>query len=415
MAGVSFLKPTDQPTGAMRLLEEMRHNLADGDLDEFRMIVAFVRLGPLLRLAEDIDKWNTRGGSVKAIFGVDQQGTSRQALEFAGANFGEVHVACVPGGPFSPIFHPKVYLFLGPEKGVAYIGSNNLTVGGTETNLETYVRLELDLPADDQVKFDLLQMWDDTLRTALPLDAALLAQLATAGMVVDEAKTRAGLGGLRSAPAASSPGGPAFPQLDVIPPSALPRGSIARQMAHAPTPKGKKRNKKSARARPSPPAAAPTIAAQALVIQIIPHHNGEVFLSKRAVDQDPAFFGWPFAGQTVPKRPSNPSYPQRIPDPVVDLKVYDSSGSQILRYSPFNLNTVYYATKSEIRITVPQGVIQNAPAYSVLVMRQSTQPGFDYDMDIYVPGGGQHSTYLAACNQTMPSGGKPVARRFGWL
>src|SRR5207253_2874287 len=38
-------------------------------------------------------------------------------------------------------------------------------------------------------------------------------------------------------------------------------------------------------------------AGRILVIQIIPHHNGEIFLSKNAVNQNPALFGFPFSGR----------------------------------------------------------------------------------------------------------------------
>ena len=72
---------------------------------------------------------------------------------------------------------------------------------------------------------------------------------------------------------------------------------------------------------------AATVSSEALVIQIVPHHNGEVFLSKIAVNQNPGFFGFPFTGATTPKFAHNPSYPQREPDPVVNITVYDPAGN----------------------------------------------------------------------------------------
>ena len=152
-------------------------------------------------------------------------------------------------------------------------------------------------------------------------------------------------------------------------------------------------------------------------MQITPHRNGEVFLSKAAMDQDPAFFGWPFTGRTVPKMSTNPSYPQREPDPVVDLKVRDDTGSLILRYPALNLNTVFYARKSEIRVTVPPDVVRAVPSrppYPIMVMRQASEP-LDYDIEIHLPGSPEYDAYLQLCNQQMPSGGSRVARRFGWV
>ena len=408
MPKITFLKPTDQPTGIARLITELRTNLGCHDLDDFRIIVAFAKIGPLLRLAESIGRWKNRGGSIKAIFGVDLLGTSLQALEFALANFQETNIAYVPGDSFSPTFHPKIYLFTGAKRAVGYIGSNNLTVGGTETNLETYVKLDLGFPADDVVKSELLACWNDALRTAVHLDAALLAQLVAAGMLLDETDAqRTATGRRRLEPL--TPEAPVFPPLAVLPPSPIPRGSIVAHLSR------RKAGRKPKVPAPGAPVAA-GIGAQALVMHIVPHHNGEVFLSKLAADQDPAFLGWPFTGKTMPKKPSNPSYPQRIPDPVVDLRVFNVKGALVVEHNRLKLNTVYYAAKSEIRITVPRDVVKNAPEYSILVMRQAGQvQGLDYTLDIYVPGSVQYNRYLAVCNQTMPSGGRAAPRRFGWL
>jgi hypothetical protein len=152
------------------------------------------------------------------------------------------------------------------------------------------------------------------------------------------------------------------------------------------------------------------------VIQIVPHDNGEVFLSKRAADQNPDFFGFPFSGRTTPKKLTNPAYPQREPDPIVNLIVYDSAGTVIVRLPRLALNTVYYESKSEIRITVPPEVVRAVPHYSILVMKQSPQgSNYDYDMEIFPPNNPQFGSYLLVCNQTLPSGGKVQPRRMGWI
>ncbi len=406
MAKISIQKPTDQPSGKVRLLNELRVNFNRADLDNFRIIVAFAKVGPLLRLQQDIRNWINNGKTVEAIFGIDAKGTSYQALEFALANFNQTHIA-YSSGVCSPTFHPKIYLFTGKDKAVAYVGSNNLTVGGTETNLETHIKFELLLPDDNDILLELQDCWDDSLQIARELDADLLKALLESGLAPNESETRKTAVGQRIRTAKKPQ--PTFPKLKVTPPSAIPKENL-------------RKPKKKKEAAPVPvPEKAPfsevsTIAVEALVIQIIPHHNGEVFLSKTAVDQNPEFFGWPFTGKTVPKKPTNPAYPQREPDPIVNIIVFSSSGLPIISYADFNLNTVYYEPKSEIRITVPQDVVQATPEYSVMVMKQAEidQP-YDYDIEIYIPGSEQYNAYLSACNQTMPSGGKKVARKFGWL
>jgi HKD family nuclease len=403
MAKISIQKPTDQPSGKVRLLDELRDNLKRADLNKFRIIVAFAKVGPLLRLEQDIQNWINNDKIVEAIFGIDERGTSLQALQFALAYFHQVYVAHV-SGVFSPTFHPKIYLFTDQDKAVAYVGSNNLTVGGTETNLETNIKFELDLPGDAEILSELEGCWDDTLQISRELNEELLKELFDSGQIPNERETRKLTSvGEKDITKKSRP---VFPKLGVIPPSPLPRKKLQKpERPKTITPP----------TIPTPTEASP-LAAEALVLQIIPHHNGEVILSKTAVDQNPEFFGWPFAGKSTPKKPTNPAYPQREPDPVINIIVFSSLGEPIISHPDFNLNTVYYESRSEIRITVPQDVVQATPEYSIMVMKQAgIDQSYDYDIEIYTPGSEQYQAYLAVCNQTMPSGGKQRARRFGWL
>jgi len=402
MPQITILRPTDQPTNKVRLINELKIQLACTDFSDFRIVVAFAKLGPLQRLSKAIEQWLSVGRTIRAVIGIDQNGTSKQALEFALSHFTETYVAHVGTSFSSPTFHPKMYWFSGLDKAVAYIGSNNLTVGGTETNLETYIKLILSLPSDSQTLADLDACWTDALQVSATLTPSLLAQLAGAGYLLDESQKSGAISSGSNKLPGQQPFASQFPSIHVVPPSPIPapvKGLLPKKPKIAPV------------LLPMP-----VIGAQGLVIQIVPHHNGEVFLSKLAIDQNPSFFGWPFSGQTVPKKPSNKPYPQRIPDPIVDLRLYDASGSLKIQHNPFNLNTVYYEPKSEIRITVPQNIVHNAPPLSVMVMHDISATGtHDYEIEIWVPGSQQYATYLGICNQTMPSGGAASARRFGWI
>lgn len=195
------------------------------------------------------------------------------------------------------------------------------------------------------------------------------------------------------------------------PPSPIPKEtfSTAQQANAAP------HEQPTTHRAPATPAA--TVSSEALVIQIVPHHNGEVFLSKIAVNQNPSFFGFPFTGATTPKIASNPSYPQRVPDPVVNITVYDGVGNVAVTKTAFGLNTVYYSTKSEIRITFSPDLVAAIAPYAIMVIRR-TDEAHDYDIDVFNPAkkpSTRYQQYLNACNQKMPSGGKAQARRMGWL
>src|SRR5256885_16013667 len=148
MAQITFQKPTDQPTGRSRLLQSIRDSLRTAEFSDWYIVVAFAKVGPLLRLRDDIQAWRRAAKRIHAVIGVDEQGTSIEALKFALDNFSQTHVAHVPG-PFTPTFHPKLYAFRGADRAVAFVGSNNLTVGGLESNFEVSLRLDIALPADD--------------------------------------------------------------------------------------------------------------------------------------------------------------------------------------------------------------------------------------------------------------------------
>jgi len=398
MVSFTIIKPIDQPTGRRRLLGELRTALEDTRFNNFYIVVAYAKSGPLLRLQSLIQKRHGEGLNIHAIFGLDQQGTTAQALDFALRYFSSTYVTREP----NLTFHPKMYAFIGPEAAKLFIGSNNLTVGGTETNFEAGVEIDIALPADASSLQPFLDCWDELLPAACPatkvLDNVLLTSLTLDGTVPDEtiaqqdkaaAQERKGL-----APKPPKSG------LPIKPPSALPK----KQAAAVPI---------SAAGAAAGAAAITPYGAQGLAIQIKPHHNGEIFLSVTAALQNPAFFRWPFSGLTVPKIAGNTAYPQLTPDPIVAVTVYGAGLAPQLILPNYALNTVYYTRKSEIRITAAP-LVEIVPDYSIMIMKNSETPGIDYDIAIHRPDSPDFAPWLAACNQTMPGGGQQP-RKFGWF
>lgn len=397
MPKIEILKPVDAAIGKRRLLDELKMDLRADDLTDFRWLVAYAKAGPLQRLKSSLQSWRAKGRTLRAIFGIDQQGTSREALELALALCDEVYVTQERG----ITFHPKAYIFTGTSKARLYLGSNNLTVGGTETNFEAAILIEASLPADNAVLAEINELWNQLLPTQCvatrKLNQALLNKLVADGDVVDEATIRRTQKKATKAKKAAT----AKTGLKLKPPSPLPAGTKTAQQA-APAPQ-------------AVTAASATPAAQAvgLAIQIKPHHNGEIFLSKLAVNQNPAFFEFPFNGMTVPKNAGGTPYPQRLPDPVVNIQVYGAGEALLLKSDAYPLNTVFYAPKAEIRVTASM-LVPVVPEYSVLVMTPGETTGIDYEMTIFTPDSPDYAAWVAACNQQMPGGGK-TPRKFGWF
>ena len=372
-------------------------------------------------MSSDFKQWRVANKTIEGIFGIDHLGTSRQALEFALENFDRVFVTHMDTPNAQRVtFHPKLYLFSGDQRAVCFYGSHNLTVGGTETNFEGGVKIELARPEDESIFVQALDCWESLLPeqciSTLLLNNELLDELSRSGFLLDEkmgsslSKVSHSTISLPSNNRSSSP----FPLVSARPPSAIPRNLIAVSSS----------SKKGATVEPSVPNTEvprsvrhDSPSSQTLVIQIVPHDNGEVFLSKIALSENPEFFGFPFTGRTRPKNPSNSSYPQREPDPIVDITVYDSSGKIILKKPLFGLNTVYYERKEDVRVTFSRDLVEVIKPFSVMVMTKNSSfaASIDYDISIFTPGSQQFQDYLAICNLDLPKGNSSQARKMGWL
>ncbi len=404
---VSFLKPIDQFDGSDRLMDRLKGHLRNGAFSSLHLAVAFAKVGPLLRLVDLFRAWREGGKSTEAIVGIDQLGTSKQALGFTLEHFDKTYIAHTRA---SATFHPKFYLFSGERHAVCIFGSHNLTVGGTETNLEGGVEVELDRPEDDVAFGAAMSCWTSLLPESCPmtrlLDSDLLDKLLRAGLIFDEDVKRTRPVNVEGEKGGSDLTSGLFPFIVPMPPSAIPRSVFSRVTPIRPAKVGPLRRKGKA-----PPQ---TLSTEALVMQIVPHHNGEVFLSKIAVNDNPRFFGYPFSGRTIPKKAGNPPYQQREPDPVVKISVFGRRKQPTVIKENYGLNMVFYERKSEIRITLSPDLTKEIAAFSVMVMRLSGGP-HDYELEIFNPESPLYEKFLAICNKTLPSGGAKRSRRYGWL
>ena len=433
MSTYQFIHPTDQPSGAFRLIDWMEESFTSTDFNSFRCLVAFAKIKPFYKLHDSIQKWNMRGNHSEAIIGIDHKGTSYQALQYALAQFDVVRILHADYSTF----HPKLYIFFGATKASAYYGSSNFTSGGLETNFEGGVIIDFTFP-DDQLEFDnlmscYLSVAAPPLSCTTQLTAASLEEIHAQGLLLDEStKPKAP----RTASVAASGGTtahcPIFAGFVTKPARSIPKSIMEAAARSAgiqlvPVRRTAARGKALStgiETTPVTPMPAPVVVPvlpDGFVIQVIPHYNGEILLSKVAIDQNRSFFGFPFTGKTVPKKTGNPTYPQREPDPIVNINVYDRTGALVKTVSDYPLNTIYYARKSEIRITITPSILEALHAetittdYPILVMSVSKLPGCDYDLDFYAYGSPIYHSYLAICDQTLPSGGKPVARKMGWI
>lgn len=412
MAGIDLQLPLDQPRDEGRLLSRLRKQFEDEHFERARLIVAFAKVGPLRRMKEEISLWKQSSRDIDAIFGIDHDNTSFDALQFALENFNEVRL--VHQRSNSVTFHPKIYLFEEQDRAYAYIGSNNLTVGGTESNLEAGVALEMDLTSEDDFALykSLDQSWQETKAASSVLTDAMLQQLAREGKVSLEREMWAS-STTDSEQDSNESDEVSFPEVENEPissPSATPsgEGSPSRASGDGASPM-----------QDSSPYSG--IAVSALVMEVRQRENGEIHLSYTAAKENESFFEFPFSGETTPKKDSNEAYPQRDPKPLVDVRLYDENGVMQVEKKNFKLTMVDYEKRSEIRVTMPRAVVGYAtgydgPDYTIIsIERMPSSTPLDYTVTLYLPGSEEYENRLEECDNDMPSGGKPNPRSYGWL
>lgn len=114
---------------------------ADKNFHTFTGISAFASQAGIRGLSRHIKTAKKHLNIITIVTGVDQKGTSKEALEELLAL--DIN-AFVFYQPSITIFHPKIYLFEGNDKCELIIGSSNLTSQGLFTNVEASLHVSID-------------------------------------------------------------------------------------------------------------------------------------------------------------------------------------------------------------------------------------------------------------------------------
>lgn len=132
-----------------------------------------------------------RGGTIRAVIGIDRENTSIEGLEMLLKLQGQVEL-WVRHNEASSIYHPKLYAFETETHARVYIGSNNLTGAGLSANEELSARLTevKGGPLQASVAAYLTALVDPADNLARLLDAALLKQLIERDYVLPEARLK---------------------------------------------------------------------------------------------------------------------------------------------------------------------------------------------------------------------------------
>ncbi len=116
------------------------------DYHTLNIVVAFAKNSGVLRIKDALENFRQRGGVVNAYVGVDCEGTSYEALTALRLHTDSLNIVHAEK---SQTFHPKIYQFLGKDKGIVIVGSHNLTGGGLWTNFESSLHISANASSTD--------------------------------------------------------------------------------------------------------------------------------------------------------------------------------------------------------------------------------------------------------------------------
>lgn len=119
--------------------------LDTADYQTLNIIVAFAKNSGVLRIKDALEKFRKRGGKVNVYVGVDLGGTSYEALTALLLHTDTLNIV---HSEKWQTFHSKIYQFVGTDKGLVIVGSQNLTGGGLWTNFESSVLIPVLGPSE---------------------------------------------------------------------------------------------------------------------------------------------------------------------------------------------------------------------------------------------------------------------------
>ncbi len=167
---------------------------ADKDFHTFTGISAFASQAGVNGLSKYISEAKKHLNIINIVTGIDQKGTSKEALE---ALLNLKINAFIFYQPSFTIFHPKIYLFEGGDKSELIIGSSNLTSQGLFTNIEASLLVSIDnsIEADrkivGQLKDYFKGIFDFTDPNLKKLSKTIISELVKAKVVPTEEERKA--------------------------------------------------------------------------------------------------------------------------------------------------------------------------------------------------------------------------------
>lgn len=190
---VNFIGHGLDPSNENTIGNLLATSFEDKKFDTFTGFVAFASISGVRKLIPHIKKSGKRFKELTFFIGVDDNGTSKDALKCLIDNEIETYIFHTQS---TMIFHPKLFLFEGLNWTRLVIGSTNLTTSGLFVNVEASISMDF-RPSDpqglkivNQIKSYFKSLLDKSNANLELLTSEFLETLCNQGLVYDEIKRK---------------------------------------------------------------------------------------------------------------------------------------------------------------------------------------------------------------------------------
>ena len=186
---VNFIGHGLNPTNEFTVGNILATSFNENKFNRFLGFVAFASIAGVKKIMPSILENNSNFNTLTFFIGIDENGTSKEALQELIENNIETFIFNTRS---AMIYHPKIFLFEGDIWTRLIIGSTNLTNSGLFVNVEGAIMLDYrksdsqGKKLSNQVKSYFSQLIDKTHSNVEKLNSSLLEKLTESGLVTNE-------------------------------------------------------------------------------------------------------------------------------------------------------------------------------------------------------------------------------------
>lgn len=170
----------------------LHKSFKDKNFDTFKCFVAYTTLSGLSIFIDELEKAKHKYKKIEFYLGVDDKGTSREALLELIDKGIDTYIYYNPTKRTRAIYHPKLYIFNGEKANRILIGSSNLTRPGLFNNVETSLAIDFVTGNSQggklkrQIEEYFHNFLDKSNQNLKKLDAELIKYLSENELILDE-------------------------------------------------------------------------------------------------------------------------------------------------------------------------------------------------------------------------------------